>query len=272
MNTDDLEKRLFMILDTLEQQQEQFKNQIDELTSHTAELTAQEIEKALREIQPQTEKQLKAVNELIEVAKLENKNNTTNTTNTNHLQIMLKEQIDELQRLQRKFVNTADETIKSATIEVLTEHMGENVAEYDRQYKASADHLLKSAKTATAVYDKEYKQSSDELLKSAKSATMALKETENYYQEWFAWKVMALWGGAILLFLIIMIGLVLFFFPSLQDIKDRRAELKTVQHEIDRRGVTISNCAGKSCVRVDTSKCNYGVSKWNNNVQFCVIK
>lgn len=245
-NYSEIEQRLFLLLDTIERQAEQ---------------NAQLYEDSKR-INNQVEQREKHISELEE--------NQIARLNSFYKRIIDDMGVIENRTLQiqagvipavRQEMQTLNEdlkqTVTDASAELLDKHIGDNVENYDSQVKEAADKI---------------KESGQKIINSANQAKLTLDTTAEQYKEWFAWKALALWGGSILIILCCLVSFYIFMFPSISEIKERRVELATIQQEIDRRDILISNCEGDTCVRVDTKTCKFGVSKWNSNVMFCKTK
>ena len=69
----------------------------------------------------------------------------------------------------------------------------------------------------------------------------------------------------ILSFLLIM-AFTLWFTPSLEEIKERRAELALVERET---GADFKRCDGMACVKVLIEQCNYGQSSIGDKTAYC---
>ena len=66
--------------------------------------------------------------------------------------------------------------------------------------------------------------------------------------------MIAIIGGSIILAFFLIIGFVWWLTPSLDEVKQRRAELAGI---MSKTKAQFSNCDGKVCVKVKKDQCNY---------------
>ena len=129
----------------------------------------------------------------------------------------------------------------------------------DRGIHAGISDLQNDASRVTFDYIKLLKDSSEVI----NNATSKIQET-------LGLKTMSIIGGSLilsflLLFLLIM-AFTLWFTPSLEEIKERRAELALVERET---GADFKRCDGVACVKVLIEQCNYGQSSIGDKTAYC---
>ena len=129
----------------------------------------------------------------------------------------------------------------------------------DRGIHAGISDLQNDASRVTFDYIKLLKDSSEVI----NNATSKIQET-------LGLKTMSIIGGSLILsfllsFLLIM-AFTLWFTPSLEEIKERRAELALVERET---GADFKRCDGVACVKVLIEQCNYGQSSIGDKMAYC---
>ena len=129
----------------------------------------------------------------------------------------------------------------------------------DRGIHAGISDLQNDASRVTFDYIKLLKDSSEVI----NNATSKIQET-------LGLKTMSIIGGSLILsfllsFLLIM-AFTLWFTPSLEEIKERRAELALVERET---GADFKRCDGVACVKVLIEQCNYGQSSIGDKTAYC---
>ena len=119
------------------------------------------------------------------------------------------------------------------------------------------------------VVAKEIKDSLTGGIKNAESyvtsldnATNRIKNASKELDDQTKYKTLAMWGGAMAIFLTLIIVFIAFYVPSRDEIDRRRAEVAELK---DKTFIT-ATCGGKVCVKVKTDKCGYGDDK-----SYCVV-
>ena len=86
------------------------------------------------------------------------------------------------------------------------------------------------------------------------------------------WRNWIWYFGSLIAFMVFCFGLAVWFVPSLDEIKERRAELNHLSAKIEKaqnlQRLQTSNCDKRLCVKVIESKCNYG----SKGDRYCVAE
>ena len=80
-------------------------------------------------------------------------------------------------------------------------------------------------------------------------------------QETLGLKTMSIIGSSLILSFLLIMAFTLWFAPSFEEVKQRRAELALVERET---GADFKRCDGVACVKVLIEQCNYGQSSIGN--------
>ena len=73
-------------------------------------------------------------------------------------------------------------------------------------------------------------------------------------------------GGSLILSFLLILSFTLWFVPSLDEVKERRAELALLERET---GADFKRCNKVACVKVLIDECNYGQSSIGNKTAYC---
>lgn len=103
-------------------------------------------------------------------------------------------------------------------------------------------------------------------VKSLKEGATVATETTAQLKESLGLRAVLILGGSLLLSFFLTMGLAFWFTPSLDEIKERRAELALTERET---GADFKTCDGVACVKVLVEQCNYGQSTIGDKTAYC---
>lgn len=152
--------------------------------------------------------------------------------------------------------------LQIAMIDIVSDNIAKGI------HNASSEALEHNLGNVLKSFEKEVQDSAKQLVYSTSVAKKIADKTAEKYQKSFGWKALTLWGSTVILTLLIALTFFLLYVPSKAEISDRRAAVALLK----KKQVIIGDCAGQTCVKVDTSKCNYGQEKYNTNYKYCLIK
>lgn len=199
----------------------------------------------------QTEKQQLIIEQMIEREKAQK------AKFTNEIEAIKKASV-------RHFALLENQTAKlqGAMIDVVSDNIAKGI------HNASAEVLEHNLGNVLKNFEKEVQVSAKQLVHATSVAKTIADETIQEYQKYFGWKAIALGVGTVILTLLIALTAFFLYVPSKTEISDRRAAVALLK----KQQVTIGQCAGQTCVKVNTSKCNYGQEKHNTNYRYCLVK
>ena len=103
-------------------------------------------------------------------------------------------------------------------------------------------------------------------IKLLKDSSAVVNNATSKIQETLGLKTMSIIGGSLILSFLLIMAFTLWFTPSLEEIKERRAELALIERET---GADFRRCDGVACVKVLIEQCNYGQSSIGNKTAYC---
>lgn len=186
---------------------------------------------------------------------------------------------EQVQAQQAKFIKDVD-AIKKASVQHFAHIENQTIKLQHAMIDVVSDNIAKGVNQASAEilkgilddiikgFEKEVKSSAESLVYSTITAKKIADETAEQYKTSFGWKIFLLWGGAIALTAFVILAFFIFYVPSQTEISDRRAAVALLK----KQHIVVGQCGGQKCVKVDVSKCGYGLEKYNANLQYCLIR
>ena len=225
MSLDPQEEKLFMILQAIEQQGEQNKK-----TQANIEQIAQTV----------TEQQDQLAKDRAEFAS----DRQTFTRAMLQVEDYLKHKADEYERRTEQVELVYLKAVQGATLHSLENNLKPIVT---KQIKAGLEDGIADAQNHSAKITNQY-------TKAITTNTELIKDSTEQLQNTLGYKMIAIIGGSIILAFFLIIGFVWWLTPSLDEVKQRRAELAGI---MSKTKAQFSNCDGKVCVKVKKDQCNY---------------
>ena len=138
-----------------------------------------------------------------------------------------------------------------------------------KTHKASTQSASEAAQGALSGFSTRYAAEADKATERLKNAASEVDQAKSGLfdaaKDW-SWQVVALafsFGAAVVF---VLLTAVVVWIPDLDEIETRRAQLATIDAEIESKRLDLGKCAGATCVRVMKNKCNYGESG-----DYCII-
>ena len=103
-------------------------------------------------------------------------------------------------------------------------------------------------------------------IKLLKDSSAVVNNATSKIQETLGLKTMSIIGGSLILSFLLIMAFTLWFAPSFEEVKQRRAELALVERET---GADFKRCDGVACVKVLIEQCNYGQSSIGDKTAYC---
>ena len=103
-------------------------------------------------------------------------------------------------------------------------------------------------------------------IKLLEDSSAVVNNATSKIQETLGLKTMSIIGGSLILSFLLIMAFTLWFTPSLEEIKERRAELALIERET---GADFRRCDGVACVKVLIEQCNYGQSSIGDKTAYC---
>lgn len=225
MSLDPQEEKLFMILQAIEQQGEQNKK-----TQANIEQIAQTV----------TEQQDQLAKDRAEFAS----DRQTFTRAMLQVEDYLKHKANEYERRTEQVELVYLKAVQGATLHSLENNLKPIVT---KQIKAGLEDGIADAQNHSAKITNQY-------TKAISTNTELIKDSTEQLQNTLGYKMIAIIGGSIILAFFLIIGFVWWLTPSLDEVKQRRAELAGI---MSKTKAQFSNCDGKVCVKVKKDQCNY---------------
>ena len=136
------------------------------------------------------------------------------------------------------------EAVQGATLHSLENNLKPIVT---KQIKAGLEDGIADAQNHSAKITNQY-------TKAITTNTELIKDSTEQLQNTLGYKMLAIVGGSIILAFFLIVGFIWWFTPSLDEVKQRRAELAGI---MSKTKAQFSNCDGKVCVKVKKDQCNY---------------
>lgn len=225
MSLDPQEEKLFMILQAIEQQGEQNKQ-----TQANIEQISQTV----------TEQQEQLAKDRAEFAS----DRQTFTRAMLQVEDYLKHKADEYESRTEQVELVYLKAVQGATLHSLENNLKPIVT---KQIKAGLEDGIADAQNHSAKITNHY-------TKAITTNTELIKDSTEQLQNTLGYKMIAIVGGSIILAFFLIIGFVWWFTPSLDEVKQRRAELSGI---MSKTKAQFSNCGGQVCVKVKKDQCNY---------------
>ena len=225
MSLDPQEEKLFMILQAIEQQGEQNKK------------TQANIEQIAKTV---TEQQEQLAKDRAEFAS----DRQTFTRAMLQVEDYLKHKANEYERRTEQVELVYLKAVQGATLHSLENNLKPIVT---KQIKAGLEDGIADAQNHSAKITNQY-------TKAISTNTELIKDSTEQLQNTLGYKMIAIIGGSIILAFFLIIGFVWWLTPSLDEVKQRRAELAGI---MSKTKAQFSNCDGKVCVKVKKDQCNY---------------
>lgn len=225
MSLDPQEEKLFMILQAIEQQGEQNKK------------TQNNIEQIAKTV---TEQQEQLAKDRAEFAS----DRQTFTRAMLQVEDYLKHKADEYERRTEQVELVYLKAVQGATLHSLENNLKPIVT---KQIKAGLEDGIADAQNHSAKITNQY-------TKAITTNTELIKDSTEQLQNTLGYKMIAIIGGSIILAFFLIIGFVWWLTPSLDEVKQRRAELAGI---MSKTKAQFSNCGGQVCVKVKKDQCNY---------------
>lgn len=225
MSLDPQEEKLFMILQAIEQQGEQNKK------------TQNNIEQIAKTV---TEQQEQLAKDRAEFAS----DRQTFTRAMLQVEDYLKHKADEYERRTEQVELVYLKAVQGATLHSLENNLKPIVT---KQIKAGLEDGIADAQNHSAKITNQY-------TKAITTNTELIKDSTEQLQNTLGYKMLAIVGGSIVLAFFLIVGFVWWFTPSLDEVKQRRAELSGI---MSKTKAQFSNCGGQVCVKVKKDQCNY---------------
>lgn len=225
MSLDPQEEKLFMILQAIEQQGEQNK------------LTQANIEKIAKAV---TEQQEQLAKDRAEFEKDRKRFAQAVTVVDKFLNIKANEYERRTEQVELVYL----EAVQGATLHSLENNLKPIVT---KEIKAGLEDGIAEAQNHSAKITNQY-------TKAITTNTELIKDSTEQLQNTLGYKMLAIVGGSIVLAYCLIVGFVWWFTPSLDEVKQRRAELSGI---MSKTKAQFSNCGGQVCVKVKKDQCNY---------------
>ena len=225
MSLDPQEEKLFMILQAIEQQGEQNKKTQANIEQIAQTVTEQQEQLAKDRAEQQAER--------IEFAKA-----------VNAVDKFLNTKANEYERRTEQVELVYLKAVQGATLHSLENNLKPIVT---KQIKAGIEDGIADAQNHSAKITNQY-------TKAITTNTELIKDSTEQLQNTLGYKMIAIIGGSIILAFFLIIGFVWWLTPSLDEVKQRRAELAGI---MSKTKAQFSNCDGKVCVKVKKDQCNY---------------
>lgn len=225
MSLDPQEEKLFMILQAIEQQGEQNK------------LTQANIEKIAKAV---TEQQEQLAKDRAEFEKDRKRFAQAVTVVDKFLNIKANEYERRTEQVELVYL----EAVQGATLHSLENNLKPIVT---KEIKAGLEDGIAEAQNHSAKITNQY-------TKAITTNTELIKDSTEQLQNTLGLKMISIIGGSIALAFFLIIGFVWWFTPSLDEVKQRRAELAGI---MSKTKAQFSNCGGQVCVKVKKDQCNY---------------
>lgn len=225
MSLDPQEEKLFMILQAIEQQGEQNKK------------TQANIEQIALTV---TEQQEQLAKDRAEFAS----DRQTFTSAMLQVDKYLKHKTNEYERRTEQVELVYLKAVQDATLHSLENNLKPIVT---KQVKAGLEDGIADAQNQSAKITNQY-------TKAISTNTELIKDSTEQLQNTLSYKILAIIGGSIILAFFLILGFVWWFTPSLDEVKQRRAELSGI---MSKTKAQFSNCDGQVCVKVKKDRCNY---------------
>lgn len=136
------------------------------------------------------------------------------------------------------------EAVQGATLHSLENNLKPIVT---KQIKAGIEDGIADAQNHSAKITNQY-------TKAITTNTELIKDSTEQLQNTLGYKMIAIIGGSIILAFFLIVGFVWWYTPSLDEVKQRRAELSGI---MSKTKAQFSNCGGQVCVKVKKDQCNY---------------
>jgi len=225
MSLDPQEEKLFMILQAIEQQGEQNK------------LTQANIEKIAKAV---TEQQEQLAKDRAEFEKDRKRFAQAVTVVDKFLNIKANEYERRTEQVELVYL----EAVQGATLHSLENNLKPIVT---KEIKAGLEDGIAEAQNHSAKITNQY-------TKAITTNTELIKDSTEQLQNTLGYKMLAIVGGSIVLAFFLIVGFVWWYTPSLDEVKQRRAELSGI---MSKTKAQFSNCGGQVCVKVKKDQCNY---------------
>ena len=225
MSLDPQEEKLFMILQAIEQQGEQNKKTQNNIEQIAKTVTEQQEQLAKDRAEHQAER--------IEFTKT-----------VNAVDKFLNTKANEYERRTEQVELVYLKAVQGATLHSLENNLKPIVT---KQIKAGLEDGIADAQNHSAKITNQY-------TKAITTNTELIKDSTEQLQNTLGYKMIAIIGGSIILAFFLIIGFVWWLTPSLDEVKQRRAELAGI---MSKTKAQFSNCDGKVCVKVKKDQCNY---------------
>ena len=225
MSLDPQEEKLFMILQAIEQQGEQNKKTQANIEQIAQTVTEQQEQLAKDRAEHQAER--------IEFAKAV-------TMVDKFLNTKAKEYERHTETVELEYLGV----VQRATMQAVKDQLQPVIKS---EIKAGIEDGIADAQNHSAKITNQY-------TKAITTNTELIKDSTEQLQNTLGYKMLAIVGGSIILAFFLIIGFVWWFTPSLDEVKERRAELSGI---MSKTKAQFSNCGGQVCVKVKKDQCNY---------------
>ena len=156
----------------------------------------------------------------------------------------LKHKANEYERRTEQVELVYLEAVQGATLHSLDNNLKPIISE---QIKAGLEDGITDAQNHSAKITNQY-------TKAISTNTELIKDSTEQLQNTLGYKMIAIIGGSIILAFFLIMGFVWWLTPSLDEVKQRRAELAGI---MSKTKAQFSNCDGKVCVKSRKDQCNY---------------
>lgn len=96
---------------------------------------------------------------------------------------------------------------------------------------------------------------------SLDNATNLITNASKELDDQTKYKTLAMWGGAMAIFLTLILVFIAFYVPSLDEVAQRRQRVA----DAEQVGAIFQRCDGKPCVKIKPKQCNFGGG------EYCVV-
>lgn len=225
MSLDPQEEKLFMILQAIEQQGEQNKKTQANIEQIAQTVTEQQEQLAKDRAEHQAER--------IEFAKT-----------VNAVDKFLNTKANEYERRTEQVELVYLKAVQGATLHSLENNLKPIVT---KQIKAGLEDGIADAQNHSAKITNQY-------TKAITTNTELINDSTEQLQTTLGMKMISILGGGLFLCFFLIMGFIWWLTPSLDEVKQRRAELAGI---MSKTKAQFSNCDGKVCVKVKKDQCNY---------------
>lgn len=203
------------------------------------------------------------IEQLVEQTKQQQAVITTQTKQITQLATTVEQQLETIKHLKVENLKSAKE-LETAVLRGINNTVHQSLGlpleqqvrnGVDRGIHAGISDLKNDASRVTFDY-----------IKLIKDSSALIDNATSKIQETLGLKMASIVGGSLILSFLLILSFTLWFVPSLDEVKERRAELALLERET---GADFKRCNKVACVKVLIDECNYGQSSIGNKTAYC---